>query len=74
MTIKLDMLAKLQEQKCLDNLELLEDKKEKASIWFVSLRDEICKSFEKIQNSQLNKNKKINFVQKNGKEKVEVVE
>ena len=64
MTTKLDMLAKLQEQKCLDNSDLLEDKKEKASIWFSSLRDEICKSFEEIENSQLNKNTKINFVQK----------
>ena len=44
MTTKLDMLAKLQEQKCLDNSDLLEDKKEKASIWFATLRDEICKS------------------------------
>ena len=49
MTTKLDMLAKLQEQKCLDNSDLLEDKKEKASIWFASLRDEICKSFEEIE-------------------------
>ena len=63
MTTKLDMLAKLQEQKCLDNSDLLEDKKEKASIWFASLRDQICKSFEEIENSQLNKNLKINFVQ-----------
>jgi len=64
MTTKLDMLAKLQEQKCLDNANLLEDKKETATIWFASLRDEICKSFEEIENSQLNKNTKINFVQK----------
>ena len=46
MTTKLDMLAKLQEQKCLYNSDLLEDKKEKASIWFAKLRNEICKSFE----------------------------
>ena len=64
MTTKLDMLAKLQEQKCLYNSDLLEDKKEKASIWFAKLRNEICKSFEEIENSQLNKNTKINFVQK----------
>jgi coproporphyrinogen III oxidase len=35
-----------------------------ASIWFASLRDEICKSFEEIENSQLNKNTNIKFVQK----------
>ena len=64
MTTKLDMLAKLQEQKCLDNSDLLEDKKKTASLWFVNLRDEICKSFEEIENSQLNKNTKINFVKK----------
>ena len=63
MTTKLDMLAKLQEQKCLDNSDLLDDKKEKASIWFASLRDEICKSFEEIENSFNNKNlKKLNMI------------
>ena len=67
MTTKLDMLAKLQEQDCLDNSDLLEDKKEKASTWFAKLRNEICKSFEEIENSQLNKNTKINFVQKKWK-------
>ena len=64
MTTKLDMLNKLKKQKCHDNSDLLEDKKKMASIWFASLRDKICKSFEEIENSQLNKNRNIKFVQK----------
>ena len=64
MTTKVDMLTKLKNQKCNDNSDLLEDKKEMASIWFASLRDDICKSFEEIENSQLNKNTNIKFVQK----------
>ena len=32
MTTKLDMLTKLKKQKCLDNSDLLEDKKKMASI------------------------------------------
>ena len=61
MTTKLDMLTKLKKQKCLDNSDLLEDKKKMASIWFASLRDEICKCFEEIENSQLNKNTNIKY-------------
>ena len=51
MTIKLDMLAKLKKQKCLDNPSLLENKKEMARLWFTSLRNQICKSFEEIEGS-----------------------
>ena len=81
MTTKLDMLAKLQEQKCLDNANLLEDKKETATIWFASLRDEICKSFEKIEKlikkktkNKKKKIKKLTKFKKSNKEKEEVVE
>ena len=64
MTIKLEMLAKLKKQKCLDNPRLLEDKKEMARLWFTSLRNEICKSFEEIENCQSTNKKKKKFLQK----------
>ena len=41
MTIKTEMLKTLKKQKCLDNIQLLDNKKKIASDWFASLRDEI---------------------------------
>ena len=61
MTIKTEMLKTLKKQKCLDNIQLLDNKKKIAADWFANLRDEICASFEKIENNRLNNNKNINF-------------
>ena len=52
MTIKIEMLEKLKVQKCLDNNQLLDNKKKIAKDWFANLRDEICASFEKIENNK----------------------
>ena len=41
MTIKIEMLEKLKVQKCLDNNQLLDNKKKIAKDWFANLRDEI---------------------------------
>ena len=54
MTIKIEMLEKLKVQKCLDNNQLLDNKKKIAKDWFANLRDEICASFEKIENNVVN--------------------
>ena len=64
MTIKIEMLANLKKQKCLDDEQLLNKKKKIASSWFADLRDEICTSFEKIEKDQLNSNLDINFHRK----------
>ena len=61
MTIKIEMLKKLKVQKCLDNNQLLDNKKKIAKDWFANLRDEICASFEKIENNKSTNNKNINF-------------
>jgi coproporphyrinogen III oxidase len=64
MTIKIEMLANLKKQKCLDDEQLLNKKKKIASSWFADLRDEICTSFEKIEKDQFNSNLDINFHRK----------
>ena len=64
MTIKIEMLQKLKIQKCLDDNQLLDNKKKIAKDWFAKLRDEICASFEKIENNRSSKNKNINFNKK----------
>ena len=64
MTIKIEMLANLKKQKCLDDQHLLNTKKKIASSWFADLRDEICASFEKIEKDQFNSNLDINFQRK----------
>lgn len=64
MTIKIEMLEKLKIQKCLDDNQLLDNKKKIAKDWFAKLRDEICASFEKIENNRSSKNKNINFNKK----------
>ena len=64
MTIKTEMLKTLKKQKCLDNIQLLDNKKKIAADWFANLRDEICASFEKIENNRSSKKKNINFNKK----------
>lgn len=64
MTIKTKMLENLKRQKCLDDEQLLDNKKMIASSWFGDLRDEICASFEKIEKNQFNNNQNINFHKK----------
>ena len=64
MTIKIEMLEKLKVQKCLDNNQLLDNKKKIAKDWFAKLRDEICASFEKIENNRSSIKKNINFNKK----------
>ena len=64
MTIKMEMLENLKQQKCLDDEQLLDNKKMIASSWFTDLRDEICASFEKIEKNQFNNNQNINFHKK----------
>ena len=67
MTIKMEMLENLKQQKCLDDEQLLDNKKMVASSWFTDLRDEICASFEKIEKNQFNNNQNINFHKKKWK-------
>ena len=57
----MNRVEKLKVQKCLDNNQLLDNKKKIAKDWFANLRDEICASFEKIENNRL-KNIKIFFI------------
>ena len=64
MTIKIEMLENLKQQKCLDDEQLLDNKKMIASSWFGDLRDEICASFERIEKNQFNNNQNINFHKK----------
>ena len=64
MTIKMEMLENLKQQKCLDDEQLLDNKKMIASSWFTDLRDEICASFERIEKNQFNNNQNINFHKK----------
>lgn len=64
MTIKVEMLENLKQQKCLDDEQLLDNKKMIASSWFGYLRDEICSSFERIEKNQFNNNQNINFHKK----------
>ena len=64
MTIKTKMLENLKQQKCLDDEQLLDNKKMIASSWFGDLRDEICASFERIEKNQFNNNQNINFHKK----------
>lgn len=64
MTIKVEMLENLKQQKCLDDEQLLDNKKMIASSWFGDLRNEICSSFERVEKNQLNNNQNINFHKK----------
>ena len=64
MTIKMEMLENLKQQKCLDDEQLLDNKKMIASSWFGDLRDEICASFERIEKNQFNNNQNIYFHKK----------
>ena len=50
MNIKSEMLIKLKNQKSCHELEKINFKKQEAAKWFVHLRDEICRSFEEIEN------------------------
>ena len=63
MNIKSEMLEKLKKQKIFDGSEEIELKKKLASDWFISLRNEICETFETIENSSSN-DKKISFQRK----------
>lgn len=60
----MEMLENLKQQKCLDDEQLLDNKKMIASSWFGDLRDEICVSFERIEKNQFNNNQNINFHKK----------
>ena len=64
MSIKEEMIQKLYNQKCEDNEETLNFKKEMAKGWFAGLRDEICVSFEDIEKNFSKDNKKIIFEKK----------
>ena len=64
MLIKEEMIQKLYNQKCEDNEETLNFKKEMAKGWFADLRDEICVSFEDIEKNFSKDNKKIIFEKK----------
>ena len=72
MNVKLEMLKKLKKQKPINTPEKINSKKKEATRWFVHLRDEICKSFEIIENTP-SKDNNISFSRKNGKETVVVV-
>jgi len=63
MNIKSEMLENLKKQKIFDGSEEIELKKKLASDWFISLRNEICETFETIENSSSN-DKKISFQRK----------
>jgi len=64
MSIKEEMIQKLYNQKCEDNEETSNFKKEMAKRWFTDLRDEICVSFEGIEKQFSKDNKKIIFEKK----------
>ena len=66
MNIKSEMLLKLKNQKSCHELEKINFKKQEAAKWFVHLRDEICRSFEEIENTTSN-NEKTSFNQKQWK-------
>ena len=66
MNIKSEMLLKLKNQKSYNELEKINLKKQKAANWFVHLRDEICRSFEEIENTSSN-NEKTSFDKKQWK-------
>ena len=61
MTIKKEMIDELFKQKCEDNENLLNNKKEIVSRWFEELRNQICVSFENIENNFRNSDQKIHF-------------
>ena len=64
MTIKADMIDNLKQLECLDNDELLNNKKKIAIDWFADLRDKMCKSFEGIEKNKLTNNEKLGFTKK----------
>ena len=63
MNVKLEMLKKLKKQKSINTSEKINSKKKEAARWFVHLRDEICKSFEIIENTSSRDNN-ISFSRK----------
>ena len=63
MNVKLEMLKKLKKQKSINTSEKINSKKKEATRWFVHLRDEICKSFEIIENTS-SKDNNISFQRK----------
>jgi coproporphyrinogen III oxidase len=63
MNVKLEMLKKLKKQKSINTSEKINSKKKEATRWFVHLRDEICKSFEIIENTP-SKDNNISFSRK----------
>ena len=63
MNVKLEMLKKLKKQKSINTSEKINSKKKEATRWFVHLRDEICKSFEIIENTPT-KDNNISFSRK----------
>ena len=72
MNVKLEMLKKLKKQKSINTSEKINSKKKEATRWFVHLRDEICKSFEIIENTSSRDNN-ISFSRKEWEREVVVV-
>ena len=64
MAIKEEMIEKLFKQKYEDSENLLNNKKEMVSKWFKELRNQICESFENIENNFRDSDRKINFEKK----------
>jgi coproporphyrinogen III oxidase len=61
MSIKQEMIEKLYLQKSEGDEELINNRKKLTSNWFENLRDEICSSFEKIENEFSKEKEKIVF-------------
>ena len=64
MSIKQEMIEKLYLQKSEGDEELINNRKKLTSNWFENLRDEICSSFEKIENEFSKEKEKIVFKKK----------
>ena len=64
MSIKQEMIEKLYLQKSEGDEELTNNRKKLVSNWFENLRDEICSSFEKIENEFSKEKEKIVFKKK----------
>ena len=64
MAIKEEMIEKLFKQKYEDSENLLNNKKKMVSKWFKELRNQICESFENIENNFRDSDRKINFEKK----------
>ena len=61
MSIKKEMIENLYLQKSEGDEELINNRKKLTSNWFENLRDEICSSFEKIENEFSKEKEKIVF-------------